>query len=139
MKTIVLTRLVYEPEQTLGVINVYEGTKHLFHCKTLELPNKNNERGKSSIPASSYKLEFEYSPKFHRKLWELKGVPGRSEIKIHAGNYARQIQGCILVGDFHLDIDNNGSRDVRNSRNTLKRLHKTLENESNLEIRVLDS
>jgi len=54
--------------------------------------------GATAIPAGRYDLALEWSPKFTRILPELKGVPGFSEIKIHAGNRAKDTEGCIIVG-----------------------------------------
>lgn len=50
------------------------------------------------IPNGVYKALYEYSPKFDQKLWELKGIPERREIKIHPANFARQLKGCIAIG-----------------------------------------
>jgi len=49
-------------------------------------------------PAGRYRVELEYSPRFDRTLPELKGVPGRTEIKFHALNRAAESEGCIGVG-----------------------------------------
>lgn len=73
---------------------------------TLELPWRSNTRSISCIPVGRYDCEYEYSAKFGRKLWELKDVPARSEIKFHAGNHAGDVKrgllsdsaGCILLG-----------------------------------------
>lgn len=59
-------------------------------------------------------------------LWELKGVPGRSECKFHTSNFYRQLNGCIALGDMHLDIDGDGYRDVRNSAKTVERFNEIL-------------
>ena len=50
------------------------------------------------------------------------GVPGRTLIRIHTGNYTSQIQGCILVGDSIKDINRDGILDVTNSKNTFNAL-----------------
>jgi len=69
-----------------------------FVCYTLELPWKNNETNESCIPCGDYQVEWEYSAKFKRSLYELRDVPERSEIKFHAGNWLNQTDGCILPG-----------------------------------------
>ena len=120
---LVLTRLVYEDKQTLGHLQVYDGLKPVFSCRTLELAWRNNMRGVSCIPVGCYPINFEYSPSFKMNLWELKNVPDRSQILIHSGNFYGQIRGCILVGDMHTDINGDGYRDVRNSVKTLEKLH----------------
>lgn len=101
--------------------------KVAFSCRTLELAWKDNRSNISCVPEGCFPIVFEYSPKFDMKLWELKGVPGRSEAKIHTANYYRQLNGCIAIGDLWLDIDGDGYPDIRNSRKTLERLHSVLE------------
>ena len=53
------------------------------------------------IPAGHFPLKFEYSRKFGRELWELKNVPGHTELKIHHGNTHLDTEGCILLGLKH--------------------------------------
>lgn len=62
------------------------------------------EREDVMIPAGEYPLTMTYSPRFKKRLPLVEGVKGRSGIRIHAGNYARQSEGCILVG---LDCEKN--------------------------------
>lgn len=123
MLEFILIRRVYEDRQTLGTLLLLDESKIIFSCRTLELAWNNNLRSISCIPAGKYPLVWEFSPAFGQNLWELKNVPNRSEIKFHVANYHRQLNGCIGVGDLHLDIDNDGYRDLRNSRNTLERIH----------------
>ncbi|GAB5451818.1 MAG: hypothetical protein Hals2KO_21460 [Halioglobus sp.] len=52
----------------------------------------------------------------------LEGVPSRSMIEIHAGNYTRDIEGCILVGDSIRFLDADLIPDVANSKTTLSKL-----------------
>lgn len=80
------------------------------------------EREDVIIPAGEYPLTITYSPRFKRRLPLINNVPGRSGIRIHAGNYARESEGCLLMG---LDIvKDNGSMDARTvaSRVALTRL-----------------
>ena len=70
----------------------------LFTCLSLELGWKGNQRNISCVPIGEYKMVLEFSPKFERFLWELKGVPNRSECKIHPANSVSQLQGCIALG-----------------------------------------
>jgi len=62
------------------------------------------------------------SPKFGAGTFGLHRVPGRSHILIHAGNFTRDIEGCILLGERFADIDNDRITDVTNSRVTVNRL-----------------
>lgn len=90
-------------------------------CFTLELPWLDNQRNISCIPAGIYVYTTYDSPKHGRVLF-LHDVPNRSFIEIHAGNFTRQIQGCILVGDGIKHLDSDSIPDVTNSKATLKDL-----------------
>ena len=88
-----LRRHWYSPTATIGTLRVGE-----TECYSIELPWKNNERGISCIPQGTYPMVLEHSLRFNRKLWELKNVPNRSEVKLHPANVASQLEGCIAPG-----------------------------------------
>jgi hypothetical protein len=46
-----------------------------------------------------------WSPRFKQKLYELFGVPGRFACRIHPANLARQLNGCIALGEKRGRID----------------------------------
>ena len=142
MKKMVLYRNNYLGPEILGHLMVFEdmengGSKMIFECKTVELEWKNNQNNISCIPTGYYTLKYEWSNKFNQKLWELKGVPGRSEAKIHVANFYTQIQGCIAVGDMHIHLNSDPYPDVRNSRNTLNRLHDAMGDATESTIQVV--
>ncbi|MGH9967986.1 MAG: DUF5675 family protein [Pyrinomonadaceae bacterium] len=68
-----------------------------FECYTLELPIRDGKPG-TAIPAGTYELRLDPSPRFLMDMPELFGIPGRSTILIHWGNTAADTEGCILVG-----------------------------------------
>ena len=126
---------VYKDKCTVGsayVVDDFNRTKMSF--KTLELPWKDNERNISCIPVGSYKAIKHNSPKFKQSFW-LQDVPGRSEILIHVGNYTSDIRGCILPGDRHADINNDGILDVTNSRKIMDALYKLMPDEFTITIK----
>jgi len=126
MREIHIIRTVHQSAQTLGNLLVIDGTDLLFQCRTLELPWKDNQTATSCAPAGTYPVVLEYSPAFGTHLWELKDVPGRSEIKIHPANFARQLRGCIALGDQHVFIDKDQFKDIINSRKTVDQFHKVM-------------
>jgi len=102
MPTLFLYRLKESDEGTEGIL-IYP--EQGFECFTLELPNRDNQRNISRIPAGVYPTELIVLGHFGRVYW-VKNVPNRSSILIHSGNWAGDIakgykshvQGCILVG-----------------------------------------
>ena len=85
-------------------------------CYTIERPWKDNERRISCIPEGTYPL----FTKEYGRFWEKYKFPipilgdtsPRSEILIHPANYARELAGCIGVGNKKTDVS------VLNSRKT---------------------
>lgn len=137
-----LYRNNYIGPEILGHLMVFEdnsigGSRLVFECKTIELEWKNNAANVSCVPMGFYTIKFEWSPKFNMNLWELKGVPGRSEAKIHVANYYTEIQGCIAVGDMHTKLNSDPYPDVRNSRNTLERLHNVMDGTTSSTIQII--
>lgn len=110
VKTISLTRRDSSPQGTPGVIVVptLQGTEAFY---TLELPWRNNLPRISCIPAGTYIVTLNptahlWSPRSDGKIFQIMDVPGRSECKIHAGNFAgnedlgykSDFLGCVGIG-----------------------------------------
>ena len=117
-------------EYTLGVLEYKD-----FKCFTLELPWLQNRRNISCIPkADFYKCVKHESPK-HGEVIKITNVYDRDHILIHKGNFVRQIEGCILVGDSIKFLDNDSKPDVTNSAKTFNKLMSIVPSEFKLEIR----
>ena len=120
-------RLEYEEKQTLGELAIFDGYEtEVFSALTLERSDNNNERMTSCIPSGTYNCKLEYSNKFKKDLWEIKGVENRSECKFHSANYWHDLNGCIALGNKYIDINKDGFRDVLSSKKTMKKFHLVL-------------
>lgn len=123
---LILRRVFSDDTQTLGVLLVVSDHGLCYRIfSTIELPYLANQKNVSSIPEGVYKIRERYSYKFGNHL-EVLGVPGRSLILLHYGNYKQDTQGCILVGQYHQDINNDGNLDVVNSKKSMQDLLKIL-------------
>lgn len=86
---------------TLGRLYAADGAEL---CVTLEEPwrdeNKDGlgDKNVSRIPAGTYPAFRRLSPARGYEVFELKDVPGRSNVQIHKGNTVADTLGCILVG-----------------------------------------
>ena len=109
---LLLTRIAKRKAYTIGRLSIVEqvideystGSKETFFCDTLEPTWRDYEhgaykiKGKSAIPEGRYAVVISYSPKMKQWLPILLGVPKFEGIRIHAGNTAKDTEGCILVG-----------------------------------------
>ena len=86
---------------------------------------------KTAIPAGTYKITLEYSPKYKRKMPCLHDVQHFLGILIHSGNTEEDSAGCILGGE------NTVKGKVLNSRATFKRLYALLEKEKDITIHIV--
>lgn len=65
--------------------------------------------GATAIPEGRYRLVIDYSPKFSRDMPHVLDVPGFTGIRIHIGNYAKDTEGCLLLGQALTDQGVSGS------------------------------
>ena len=116
-------------KQSSGVCTIVDNQKMpLFTAVALERGWLENKQGVSCIPGNySYILLYEYSDKFKKHLWEIKGVYNRSECKFHSANYWKDLNGCVALGEIFTDMNNDGYKDVTSSKDTMKKFHKVLE------------
>lgn len=64
----------------------------------LEVIKAKKIKGETAIPVGTYQVTWTYSPRFKKMLPLVNGVPGYEGIRIHAGNKAKDTEGCILCG-----------------------------------------
>jgi len=70
-----------------------------IECYTLEPARLNpHYTGHPCIPAGTYRVILTPSPELGYVTPELLDVPGRSYIRIHIGNYPKDVKGCTAVG-----------------------------------------
>lgn len=90
---------------TLGSLVADGLALHVMELHVMEPPERDNQPGRSCIPAGLYAVRPHVSPRFGRVLAVL-GVRARSHILIHAGNvggdvalgYHTHTLGCLLPG-----------------------------------------
>jgi len=129
MERILLKRMLGDDKQTLGIM--YKDCKVIAY--TLELAWLENKFRISCIPVGIYTVITRTSAKYG-KHFHILNVPNRDYILIHHGNYYSDILGCILVGNSHTDINQDGYKDVTSSFNKMKELVKLFPNGFELEI-----
>ena len=113
---LILKRIAKRKTYTIGrlyirrqVIDEYlPGYEDHYFCDTLEPTWRDYEhgaykvKGRSAIPEGRYAVVISWSPKFKQWLPILLGGPEFNRkwqgIRIHAGNTAKDTEGCILVG-----------------------------------------
>lgn len=82
----------HREENTLGVLSAEI-------CYTLEDPVREEKiHGETAIPAGSYRVVLQNSPRFGPDTITLLDVPNFQHIRIHAGNSVDDTEGCPLVG-----------------------------------------
>ena len=113
---LLLTRIAKKKTYTIGRLSILEqvmdeysaGTAEKYFCDTLEPTWRDyangayKVKGRSAIPEGRYAVVISWSPKFKQWLPILLGGPEFNRkwqgIRIHAGNTAKDTEGCILVG-----------------------------------------
>ena len=127
MKVVKIIRISDDGMQTLGALSVNFSD---FTCKTLELPFKNNAKRVSCIPKGEYECVWSLSPAMQTFHYEIKNVPGRSGIRIHAANFVEQLLGCIALGSEIKDMNMDKRGDLYHSGNTIEAFEELMNHET---------
>lgn len=134
-----LNRDFVTEDQCLGILYIIDECEQIvYKFDTIERGWLDNKKRISCIPEGTYPIVLEYSNRFKQELWELKEVPNRSECKIHAANYSRQLNGCIALGNGRADIDKDGLLDVIKSRKSMKLFHELMAGITETNIKIVN-
>lgn len=84
---------------TVGKLLVDE----VFECFTCEDVYRGDDpaskvKAATAIPCGTYEVIISWSPRFKADMPLLLNVPGFEGVRIHAGNTAKDTEGCLLVG-----------------------------------------
>lgn len=129
MISVELQRIKEDRYCTQGILTVVHGEPiRGISFFTLEPAWRDNARSEdpfkaSCIPVGRYLCCRHESPKFGHTFL-LCNVPKRSEIIFHAGNFAKNTRGCILIGE-KMGYDDFSNYAVYSSRQAMKQfMHK---------------
>ena len=94
----VLSRYGYLPGATPGELLSIDATtqEQTRVCRTLEPARLQGPRG--CIPEGAYTITWVLDHPLMGDRFEVVGVPGRTAILLHPGNFVRDTIGCILLG-----------------------------------------
>ena len=126
-----LSREHSDEHQTLGVITTMNGDK-LWSAHTLELKWEANINNVSCIPTGIYLCKYTRSNRLSASAghdvftYEVMNVPHRAGIRFHSANFARQLLGCIALGNSVLDIDGDGVMDIAGSRDAIRKFEEIM-------------
>lgn len=100
-------------------------------AKGLACTCKEKVYAQTAIPAGSYKVTMEYSPRFKRVLPYIHTVPHFIGILIHSGNDEKDSAGCLIVGN------NTMKGKVLESKVTLEKLMEILNKAGSITIEIV--
>ena len=95
MMEILLKRIHKTDNSTIGELSI-DGK---FQCYVLEdIERDVKVKGKTAIPKGKYQIVITMSNRFKIELPLLLNVPNFEGVRIHAGNTAKDTEGCLLLG-----------------------------------------
>jgi hypothetical protein len=91
-----LKREDFTEDSTIGKLYIND----VFHCFTLEDKVRDTKiQNITAIPVGKYEVIISYSNRFKQMMPLLLNVPNFQGVRIHWGNYSKDTEGCILVGN----------------------------------------
>lgn len=123
----------YGDFQTTSQFVVCKDDELLFQCKILEPPYKENKTN-SCIYQGDYNVEKVNSPKYGI-CFQIMDVIGRTHVLFHWGNFRKDTTACSLMGEAFKDINEDGHKDVVNSKATFDKFMKIMPDKWKLLIR----
>src|SRR6185437_13692460 len=92
-----VTRHWFTPISTCGMLDI-DG---VFQAYTME-PCLDQSKGKPyAIPLGTYHVVLAWSPKFQCLTPHIEDVPGFTSVEIHWGDYPKDTEACLMVGNSH--------------------------------------
>lgn len=84
-------------DATLGELFL-DGVFEAFTLEDTVRPIEQKVDGQTAIPAGTYKVIVDWSPRFQKNMLHILDVPGFLGVRIHPGNAPKDTDGCLLVG-----------------------------------------
>ena len=116
----------YYPDFTIGQMTLFG---EVF--ATMERAWENNEKYISCIPKGNYLCKRVDSPRWGNTC-EVSDVVNRTDVLFHKGNYPKDSQGCILLGERA----DSRAKAVWSSADAMRRFCKVLEGKDEFTIRI---
>ncbi len=92
-----LRRTDYTTISTIG--DFYVGEEWFSFClEDMVRAEGVKVKGKTAIPAGRYQVTIDQSMRFRRAMPHILDVPNFEGVRIHQGNYAKDTEGCVLLG-----------------------------------------
>lgn len=118
----ILELIRLEEHSKYGTFGILKINKQVF-CATLEPPDVANQPFESNIPAQQYFCRLINTPRFGW-TYIVEDVPHRDAVLFHAGNWAEDTEGCIMVAQHFGKLK--AKRAVLNSGATFKKFMSAL-------------
>lgn len=118
-----LIRDTFTEDSTIGKLYI-DGS---FFCETLEDKVRDKKIPHiTAIPYGRYEVIVNFSERFQQQMPLLLNVPNYEGVRIHWGNYSKDTDGCILLGETRgVNFIGNSKSAFAKFMSVLKKLTKT--------------